>query len=55
MGNAILNAENVSQINSLFVREIFDAFADDFEDVLQSLDYSVPSLMSKYLDSLLRI
>lgn len=52
MGNAILNAENVSQINSLFVREIFDAFADDFEDVLQSLDYSVPSLMSKYLDSL---
>ena len=52
MGNAILNAEDVSQINSLFVREIFDAFADDFEDVLHSLDYSVPSLMSKDLASL---
>lgn len=52
MENAIVNTENVSQINSLFVREIFDAFADDFEDVLKSLDYSVPSLMSKTLDSL---
>lgn len=52
MGNAIVNAENVSQINSLFVREIFDAFADDFEEVLRGLDYSVPSLMSKEMDSL---
>lgn len=47
MGNAIINAENVTKINSLFVREIFDAFADDFENVLHDLDYSVPSLMSK--------
>lgn len=52
MGNAIVNAESVSQINSLFVREIFDAFADDFEEVLHNLDYSVPSRMSEEMDSL---
>lgn len=52
MGNAIVDAENVSQINSLFVREIFDAFANDFEEVLHSLDYAVPSLMSEEMASL---
>lgn len=52
MANAIINNKNVSQIDSLFVREIFDAFADDFEEVLKGLNYKVPSLIYKSLDSL---
>lgn len=52
MGNTIINAAHISHINSRFVREIFDSFADDFDDVLSQLDYSVPSLMSEFLDSL---
>jgi predicted TPR repeat methyltransferase len=52
MGNAMINAVSISQIDSRFVREIFDVFAEDFESVLHGLDYSVPSIMSDYLDSL---
>ncbi len=52
MGNAILSTFAISQTNSDFVRGIFDAFALDFEDVLNSLDYSVPSIMSDCLSSL---
>lgn len=52
MANAIINNTDVSQIDSLFVREIFDAFADDFEEVLKGLNYKVPSLIGKSLDSL---
>ena len=46
MTGAMLNAGHVSQINSVYVRDIFNAFADDFENVLGSLDYAVPSLMA---------
>ena len=52
MSEAMLSAGNVSQINSVYVRDIFDAFADDFENVLEGLDYSVPSLMGETLESL---
>jgi predicted TPR repeat methyltransferase len=52
MSNAIINNEKVSHVDNIFVREIFDAFADDFEDVLHNLDYKVPTLISKSLDSL---
>ena len=40
MTGAMLNAGHVSQINSVYVRDIFNAFADDFENVLGSLDYA---------------
>lgn len=49
---AMLNAGHVSQIGSGYVRDIFDAFADDFEEVLSDLDYAVPSLMAKSLEAL---
>ena len=49
MSNAILSAENISRSDGAFVREIFDVFAEDFESVLQGLDYSVPSMMANDL------
>ena len=52
MANAIINGENISQVNGIFVREIFDTFANDFEEVLHNLNYKVPFLISKSLDSL---
>ena len=52
MTGAMLNAGHVSQINSVYVRDIFNAFADDFENVLGSLDYAVPSLMAEALEAL---
>ena len=52
MSEAMLHAGNVNQINSTYVRDIFDAFADDFENVLDGLDYAVPSLMGKTLENL---
>ena len=52
MGNAMINAGQVSQINSSYIRDIFDVFADDFEEVLEGLDYAVPSLMEQALDAL---
>jgi len=52
MANAIVRTDNVNQISSSFVREIFDAFADDFEEVLADLDYAVPGQMAKFLEEL---
>ncbi len=52
MSGAMLNAGHVSQINSAYVRKIFDVFADDFDSVLGSLDYAVPSLMARALEAL---
>lgn len=52
MAGAMLNAGQISQISSVYVQDIFDAFADDFESVLGSLDYAVPSLMAKTLEVL---
>ena len=49
---AMLNAGHVSQIGSAYVRDIFDAFADDFEEVLSDLDYAVPSRMEEALEAL---
>lgn len=52
MAAAIANSGNISQMSSSFVREIFDAFADDFEEVLADLDYAVPGQMAKFLEVL---
>ena len=52
MSEAMLNAGHVSQINSAYVREIFDAFAEDFESVLEGLNYAAPSLMGETLKNL---
>ncbi len=52
MAAAMLNSGHVSQIGRGYVQDIFDAFADDFEEVLGDLDYAVPSLMRKTLEAL---
>lgn len=52
MANAMLGAGHVNQIGSGYVRDIFDAFAEDFEGVLEDLNYEVPSLMAKTLEAL---
>lgn len=52
MSEAMLSAGHVSQINSKYVSEIFDAFAEDFESVLEGLDYAAPSLMGETLKNL---
>ena len=47
MGNAILHNNKITRAEPEYVREIFDAFAEDFESVLASLDYRVPELMTE--------
>lgn len=45
MGNALLHNEKIERADGEYVREIFDVFADDFEEVLASLDYQAPELI----------
>lgn len=52
MSSAMLNVDHVSQISNGYVQNIFNAFADDFEEVLGDLDYAVPSQMETALEVL---
>ena len=49
MADSVLHNEKVSQNNITYVREIFDAFADDFEEILQHLNYNVPKIIADEL------
>ena len=46
MGNAILHNAKIARAESEYVREIFDAFADDFEEVLNGLEYRAPQIIA---------
>ncbi len=49
MGKAILKQEIPDRADAEYIREIFDIFASDFENVLNNLDYQTPQIMSKIL------
>ena len=46
MGNSILHQEKMSRADGKYVREIFDVFADDFEEVLSALNYQAPRFIA---------
>ena len=52
MGKSILKEGIPSRANDEYLKNIFDVFAPDFEQVLFSLDYQAPNEISKYLQSL---
>ena len=49
MADSALHNKKNSDNNIVYVREIFDAFANDFEDVLSHLNYNVPKIIEKEL------
>lgn len=51
MASAILHNEKIRRAEGDYVQRIFDAFADDFEDVLHNLDYCAPQLIANELDT----
>ncbi len=59
MGNAVKNGIKLDRANDEYVKNIFDIFAEDFENVLDSLEYKAPEYISAlmaeiYGDSLSR-
>ena len=52
MGNSVLNDSIPARANDEYLKNIFDVFAPDFEQVLASLEYRAPQEISEYLQSL---
>ena len=52
MANALFGNPQIKSADKRYVQNIFDAFASDFDTVLHSLDYQVPSLIHHYLEEL---
>lgn len=50
MANAVLGNEKISKADSLYVENIFDVFAADFETVLCGLNYRVPQIFEQILE-----
>lgn len=50
--SAIQNNASVTAANSGYVRNIFDVFAPDFEQVLSGLEYRAPDLISGFLEEI---
>ena len=53
MGNAILNKQKIARSDSEYVSRIFDVFADDFDDILNTLNYCAPQLIEQELHRIL--
>ncbi len=51
--SALRSNKNILRSNPVYVRRIFDAFADSFEDSLAALEYQVPQLIAKKYGDLL--
>ncbi|MBR1606015.1 MAG: tetratricopeptide repeat protein [Alphaproteobacteria bacterium] len=49
MANAVLHNQNLTRADGKYIQEIFDIFADDFENVLADLGYCVPQLFENEL------
>lgn len=52
MANSLFGNTQIKSADKRYVQNIFDAFASDFDTVLRSLDYQVPSLINHYLESI---
>lgn len=55
IADSILQNKKNTRNNTTYVREIFDAFADDFENILQHLNYNVPKIMEEELSSFFKV
>ncbi len=49
MGNAVKNGIKLDRANDEYVKNIFDVFAEDFENVLDSLEYKAPEYIWDFL------
>lgn len=52
MGNAVLNRAVRPRANDEYLKNIFDIFAPDFEQVLTGLDYRAPELIRCLLEEI---
>jgi predicted TPR repeat methyltransferase len=52
MANAILNSQKITKANNDYLKNIFDAFSDDFDSILKDLDYQAPKLISAFLSKI---
>ena len=52
MGNALLKKQENGKINVEYIQEIFDIFADDFEEVLAGLEYKTPQKIGRFLSEI---
>lgn len=52
MGKSVLNDAIPERANDEYLKNIFDVFAPDFEQVLASLDYQAPQEISKYMQEI---
>jgi len=52
MGNAVLNHTIPVRANDGYLKNIFDVFAPDFEQVLTGLDYQAPTLIRQRLEQI---
>lgn len=52
MLETLKNSKEVKRASAEYVRELFDAFADSFDSVLEGLDYQAPSLIAKAVGEL---
>lgn len=55
MADSVIHNKKISQHNPVYIREIFNAFADDFENILAHLNYNVPKIMAAELSSFFKI
>jgi predicted TPR repeat methyltransferase len=51
MGLAIINSKNVKRANDEYLSEMFDIFAEDFEQTLSDLEYKAPEYIGELLAS----
>ena len=49
MGNAVKNGLKLDRANDAYIKNIFDIFAEDFENVLDSLEYKAPEYVSEFM------
>lgn len=52
MGNAVKNAAGVTKANDEYLQNIFDVFAENFEEVLAGLEYKTPERIGGFLNDL---
>lgn len=53
MGNALLNRQKITRSDGNYISQIFDEFAEDFDEVLKALDYQAPKLIAQELKRIL--
>lgn len=50
MGNALLHEEKIERADPRYIQKMFDAFACDFDEILQGLEYRAPQLLAEETD-----